>query len=108
MIELFYGVKNLCISQDIAAFVSTQASKKAQDLFTLPRPEDVAFGDALIRASDVAMSMCLSEEDDTQHVLALQKYRDDQLPANVLNLHWDVNSGNIRELNEDELERVAF
>ena len=39
MIELFYGVKNLCISQDIAAFVSTQASKKAQDLFTLPRPE---------------------------------------------------------------------
>jgi len=108
MMELFYGVKNLCITQNIAAFVSTQASKKAQDLFTLPRPEDVAFGDALIRASDIAMSMCLSEDSDNEHILAFQKYRDDQPPASVLNLFWDVNSGNIREMDQNELERVTF
>ena len=58
---LFYGLKNLCLSTNTPIFVSTQATKDASDVFIPPRADQVAYGDAMLRAADVALSMCMVE-----------------------------------------------
>ena len=55
--ELFYAMKNLCNSTGVAMCVSTQANREAANMFEPPKASQVAFGDALIRAADVALSM---------------------------------------------------
>ena len=95
--SLFYGLKNLCMSHNIAVFVSTQANRDAADLYAPPRAEHVAFGDALLRASDVALSMCMVEDDDMYRMIQYQKYRDGELHIDNSSLKWDVDKGYIKE-----------
>ena len=82
-------------------FVSTQATKEASDVYMPPQPDQVAFGDALLRASDVVMSMCLIEEEEERRLLVFQKYRDGIVPGGAVSLDWQVNTGIIGEM-EDE------
>ena len=102
--SLFYGLKNLCMTYNIAMFVSTQANRDAADLFSPPKPENVAFGDALLRASDIALSMCMVESSDYRRLIQYQKYRDGELNLRHSVLVWNVDSGNIYEdaVQEDE------
>ena len=98
---LFYGLKNICLSTNTAMFVSTQATKDASDVFMPPMADQVAFGDALLRASDVVMSMCMIEDESEKRLLAFQKYRDGLMPLNTAILDWRVNNGIISEAPDD-------
>tara|TARA_R110000824_G_scaffold176701_1_gene355846 strand:- start:1718 stop:2968 length:1251 start_codon:yes stop_codon:yes gene_type:complete len=100
---VFYGMKNLCLSTNTPIFVSTQATRDAAaNMFAPPRPDQVAFGDALIRASDVAMAMAMVEGEDQKRLVQYQKYRDGQLQFDASLLDWDVNKGNIKEIPYEE------
>ena len=100
---LFYGMKNLCLATNTAVWVSTQATREAANMFEPPRADQVAFGDALIRAADVAMAMCLIEDYSSKRLMQIQKYRDGVLPSEEYYLHWDVDCGKIYEDEEFEL-----
>lgn len=63
--------------------VSTQATRDAANMFAPPRADQVAFGDALIRASDIALSMCMVEDSDNLRSIQFQKYRDGDLPVDM-------------------------
>ena len=67
-------------------------------MYAPPRPDQVAFGDALIRASDVAMALALVEGEDQQRLVQYQKYRDGQLHSDITLMTWDVNKGDIHEI----------
>lgn len=96
---VFYGMKNLCLSTNTPIFVSTQATREAAaNMYAPPRPDQVAFGDALIRASDVAMALALVEGEDQQRLVQYQKYRDGQLHSDITLMTWDVNKGDIHEI----------
>ena len=82
-------------------FVSTQATKDAADVFMPPMPDQVAFGDALLMASDVVISMCMIEDESDKRLLAFQKYRDGVMPLNTAILDWKVNNGYIAEAPDD-------
>ena len=100
---VFYGMKNLCLSTNTPIFVSTQATREAgADMYSPPRPDQVAFGDALMRASDVAMSMALIEGEEAKRLIQFQKYRDGQLTFDASMLDWDVDNGNIKEIPFEE------
>jgi replicative DNA helicase len=111
---LFYGMKNLCLATNTAIWVSTQATREAANMFEPPRADQVAFGDALIRAADVAMAMCLIEDHDDKRLMQIQKYRDGVLPAEEYYLHWDVDCGMIYEddefsiIDDDDLDDGGF
>ena len=96
--ELFYGLKNLATSMDVPILVTTQATRDASNMFTPPRADQVAFGDALIRAADAALAMCAIENDDNKRMVQFQKYRDGAIPKLTTVLDWDVDIGNINEL----------
>ena len=96
--SLFYGLKNLATSMNLPIMVSTQATRDAGNLFTPPRADQVAFGDALIRASDVALAMCAVEDRDDKRLVQFQKYRDGELPRDLTTMDWKVNNGKIVEL----------
>lgn len=98
--DLFYGVKNLCMTHDLVGVISTQANRNASDLFRSPRANEVALGDALLQASDVAMSMSLVENEDNKRQIQLQKYRDGIPPVNAVTMDWDVDIGLISEVKE--------
>ena len=100
---LFYGMKNLCLATNTSVWVSTQATREAANMFEPPRADQVAFGDALIRAADVAMAMCLVEDNHDKRMMQIQKYRDGVLPSEEYYLHWDVDCGKIYEDEEFEL-----
>ena len=100
---LFYGLKNLATSTNTPIMVSTQATREAANMFTPPRADQVAFGDALIRASDVAMAMCALEDDDNKRLVQFQKYRDGELPNDLTVMQWNVDNGDILELPDYEL-----
>ena len=100
---VFYGMKNLCLSTNTPIFVSTQATREAgADIYSPPRPDQVAFGDALMRASDVAMSMAKVEGEESKRLIQFQKYRDGQLTFDASMLNWDVDNGNIKEIPLEE------
>ena len=67
--SLFYGLKNLCTSYDLSILAATQANRDASDLFRPPQADQVAFGDALLRASDVVLSMCQIEDMPTRRLI---------------------------------------
>ena len=96
--SLFYGLKNLATSTNTPIIVSTQATKDVTNMFTPPRTDQVAFGDALLRAADVAISMCGIEEEPDKRMVQFQKYRDGQIDKDMTIMHWDVNFGDIKEL----------
>lgn len=98
--SLFYEMKNIARSQNVAMFVSTQANRDAANLYSPPTPSQVAFGDALIRAADVAISMCRVEGSERTRLAAFQKYRESELSLNELLMNWDVNYGNIEEIQD--------
>lgn len=96
--SLFYGLKNLATSTNTPIMVSTQATKDASDMYVPPRTDQVAFGDALLRAADVAISMCAVENEPNKRRIQFQKYRDGQIDRDMTIMNWEVNSGNIKEL----------
>ena len=98
---LFYGLKNLCTAMNISMLVSTQATKDASDIFRPPQADQVAFGDALLRASDVVLSMCLVEDNPERRLIQYQKYRDAESFADTSLLHWNPDVGEIHEVNPD-------
>ncbi len=107
---LFYGLKNLATATNTPIMVSTQATRDASNMFTPPRADQVAFGDALIRAADVAIAMCAVAKDsadasslmqqqvDTKRLVQFQKYRDGELPRDTTYMEWSVNNGEIHEI----------
>ena len=94
---LFYGLKNLCTAMDTCIFVSTQANRDAANMFSPPRADQVAFGDALIRASDVVLAMCAMEDDKNKRLVQFQKYRDDDVGIDLAVVQWNINNGEIYE-----------
>ena len=96
--SLFYGLKNLATATNTPIVVSTQATREASNMYTPPRADQVAFGDALIRASDVAISMCQLQNEDDKRVVQFQKYRDGKLAKEMTVMNWEVNNGDIKEL----------
>ena len=97
---LFYGLKNLCLSTNTPVFVSTQATKDASDMFVPPRADQVAYGDAMLRAADVALSMSLMEGNEQSRLAYFHKYRDGVLPLSGMELHWNVDKGIIYEVED--------
>lgn len=101
---LFYGLKNLATSTNTPVMVSTQATRDAANMFTPPRADQVAFGDALIRAADVALAMCALEDEDQKRLVQFQKYRDGELSRDLTVMQWAVDNGEIEELPDFEWE----
>jgi len=98
---LFYGLKNICLSTNTPIFISTQATKDAADVYIPPKADQVAYGDAMLRAADVVMSMCMVENEDNRRYVYYQKYRDGLLPLGRSYMEWEVDKGRITEINED-------
>jgi|TARA_R110000824_G_scaffold147237_2_gene316680 archaellum biogenesis ATPase FlaH len=97
MHSLFYGMKNICTVNKCACIISTQANKGGFDVFSPPQAHHVAFGDALIRASDVAFSMFCVEDNIGKRMLQFQKFRNSSLANDKVTLDWNVNIGLIKE-----------
>jgi len=97
MHSLFYGMKNICLVNKCACLISTQANKGGFDIFSPPQAHHVAFGDALIRASDVAFSMFCVEDNIGKRMVQFQKVRNSSLTNNKVTLDWNVNIGLIKE-----------
>ena len=98
-------MKNLCNSSGVAMCVSTQANREAANMFEPPKASQVAFGDALIRAADVALSMCRVQDQDgdmNERVrrVQVQKIRDSEMYIEDMYMTWDVDKGNIHELSD--------
>ncbi len=98
---LFYGLKNICLSTNTPMFISTQATKDAADVYIPPKADQVAYGDAMLRAADVVMSMCMVENEDNRRYVYYQKYRDGLLPLGRSYMQWDVDKGVIQEMKEN-------
>ena len=98
---LYYALKNLATSMNLVMMVSTQANRSAADLFQPPQAEHVAFGDALLRASDVLLSLCLVEGNPDRRLIEYQKYRDAESFANVSALDWNPDIGYFSEVHPD-------
>ena len=101
--SLFYAMKNLCLSQNISMCVSTQANRDASDMYEPPHSASVAFGDALIRASDVALAMCRVKDqdgdpDERLRRVQVQKMRDSEMYIGDMYLKWDIDRGDVEEL----------
>ena len=73
-------------------------------MYRPPKANEVAFGDALIRASDVAISMCKIKGEEQKLLVQFQKYRDGYLHKDLTAMQWDVNFGDIRELEDYPVE----
>ena len=98
---LFYGLKSLCTAQNITIMVSTQANRDANDVYAPPQAHTVAFGDALLRASDVLLSLCLIEDQPTRRLVEYQKYRDAEGFTDTSVMYWNPDVGEFYELNAD-------
>jgi len=95
--SLFYGLKTMALSTNTTVIASTQATRDASNMYNQPTAGQVAFGDALIRASDVAISMCMVEDEPQLREIMFQKYRDGDLGASTTEFIWDVDKGRIEE-----------
>ena len=101
--ELFYAMKNLCKAQNVAMCVSTQANRDAANMFEPPSASQVAFGDALIRAADVALSMCRVQDGDgdvnePMRRVQVQKIRDSETYIDNMYMTSNVDKGEIKEM----------
>ena len=78
---ILYGqAKSLSTAMKITTLVSHQANRSAADVFRPPQSGEVSGGDALIRWSDAALSMCLLEDEDNKRVVSFQKFRGKPYP----------------------------
>ena len=98
---LFYGLKNLCTSYDVSMLAATQANRDAADIFKPPEADQVAFGDAILRASHMVISMSQIDDMPTRTLIQYQKYRDAEQFADTSVMHWDPDKGDIYELNPE-------
>ena len=74
--EVYYGLKHLAIASNVSIFTTIQANRDASDPFKPPGRTEIAAGDAMLRASDMVFSMCLSRDGDDKRLIAFQKMRD--------------------------------
>ena len=100
--SLINKIKNLAKSYSVPIMVVTQANRDASDIYTPPEASSVAFGDAILRASDMVLSMCQVKDFDDQRLVEVQKHRDGGLYKSKSYLRWNVNYGEIDELEIDE------
>lgn len=105
--NLFKGLKNIAMAHEIPVFCTTQAGREAVDLFKPPKLNQVANGDALVRASDIAFAMSKVEDADNQRYLYYMKQRDDVEIKDKSVLHWDVDIGDVREIMQEEIQHAA-
>jgi len=105
--NLFKGLKNIAMAYEIPVFCTTQAGREAVDLFKPPKLNQVANGDALVRASDIAFAMSKVEEDDNQRYLYYMKQRDDVEIKDRSVLSWNVDIGDVQELMQEDLQPDA-
>ena len=105
---LFYAMKGLCLSQNVSMFVTTQANRDAANVYNPPQPETVAFGDALLRASDVTLSMARVENDEQKRLIQYQKYRDSEINVDTSLLEWNVDRGHIEEVGSKYFDKKEY
>jgi len=92
---ILYGqAKKFSTAMKITTLVSHQANRNAADVFRPPQAGEVSGGDALIRWSDAALSMCLLEDEDKKRVVAFQKFRGKPYPdAESVIINFDGDRG---------------
>ena len=105
---LFYAMKGLCLSQNVSMFVTTQANRDAANVYNPPQPETVAFGDALLRASDVTLSMARVENDEQKRLIQYQKYRDSEITVDTSLMGWNVDKGHIEEVGSKYFDNKEY
>ena len=105
---IFYGLKNLAISTNTPIMVSTQANRDAGNVYVPPSAAQVAFGDALIRSSDVAVALAKVENHDDKRLIQFQKYRDGELAIDQIVMQWSVNNGTIEEISDFDWDNDEF
>ena len=105
---LFYAMKGLCLSQNVSMFVTTQANRDAANVYNPPQPETVAFGDALLRASDVTLSMARVENDEQTRLIQYQKYRDSEITVDTSLMEWNVDKGHIEEVGSKYFDNKEY
>ena len=105
---IFYGLKNLAISTNTPIMVSTQANRGAENVYVPPSAAQVAFGDALIRAADVAVALAKVEHHEDKRLVQFQKYRDGELAIDSIVMQWSVNNGTIEEISDFERDEGNF
>ena len=105
---LFYAMKGLCLSQNVSMFVTTQANRDAANVYNPPQPETVAFGDALLRASDVTLSMARVENDEQKRIIQYQKYRDSEITVDTSLMEWNVDKGHIEEVGSKYFDNKEY
>ena len=95
MHDIYYSLKTLCTANKIAAFVTHQANREASDPFKPPGKTEVSSGDALLRASDIVLSMCEMRDDDKKRLVSFQKFRDmpELQDKNYVVMNFDVDIG---------------
>jgi len=104
--QLFQRFKNAAKNNNIPIFVSTQSNRDEKTLYEPPSSFSVAFGDALIRFSDVALSMSgvMDAEEVVHHDkrrIRIAKMRDQQIFTEDMYMSFDVDNGSIEEVNFD-------
>ena len=92
---ILYGqVKSLSTAMKMTTLVSHQANRAAADTFRPPQASEVSGGDALIRWSDAALSMCLLEDEDQKRIVSFQKFRGKPYPkVESVIIDFDVDRG---------------
>jgi len=106
--NLFKGLKNIAMAHEIPVFCTTQAGREAVDLFKPPKLNQVANGDALVRASDIAFAMSKVEEDDNLRFLYYMKQRDDAEIKDRSIMKWNVDVGDVQELMQEDLQKEVL
>jgi len=96
------------MAHEIPVFCTTQAGREAVDLFKPPKLNQVANGDALVRASDIAFAMCKVEEEDNLRFLYYMKQRDDVEIKDRSIMKWNVDVGDVQELMQEDLQKEVF
>ena len=93
MNEIYYGLKQIAVSNEVCVFVTHQANREASDPYKPPTRNEVASGDALLKASDMVFSMCLSKNSEKERVIAYQKMRDMPDVPDYVYMNFDVDIG---------------
>lgn len=101
MKDLIYGLKYLCQTEQIPAFITAQANitvKNGHLLHVMPQIDHIAFGQTMLRASDMLFSMSKAKNTEMKRIVKIQKSRNFDNPSITnLALDWDVNYGLIKE-----------
>ena len=97
------------MQENISICVSTQANRENVDEFEPPNATQVAFGDGLLRAADYLFSMSKTLDTDGDYDERLRKIRclkvrDGALIAGDMIFRWDVDRGDIEELENYEFK----